>query len=260
MRTTIELDCSTVYDNSTPTTRLEPPILWISVDSSLCSGETWSNRTMAASNRDVVTAFVAVMLSLQSLTVTSDFLSPLVSPIFGSICKEANICGKGTCKISENSNFSYECECDDGWKQARPQDNDALKYLPCIIPNCSINQSCARTPSSVEQKAKQANASIFDPCHWIDCGGGSCSKTSAFSYSCLCGAGYYNLLNISSFACYSDCSIGMDCSDLGITVTNQSATSAPPAVGESDQSEGISIVHGRSLWLVLSIVSLISLT
>ncbi|KAG5078751.1 hypothetical protein JHK86_002816 [Glycine max] len=45
-------------------------------------------------------------------------------------------------------------------------DESGLKFLPRIIPNS---------------------------CHWVDCGGGSCNKTSMFSYNCECDAGYYNL-------------------------------------------------------------------
>jgi hypothetical protein len=52
------------------------------------------------------------------------------------VCKEVE-CGKGTCKLSKNSTFPFECECDQGWKKAFDSNDDGgMKFLPCIIPNC----------------------------------------------------------------------------------------------------------------------------
>jgi hypothetical protein len=51
------------------------------------------------------------------------------------VCKEVE-CGKGTCKPSSTSTFFFECECETGWKQARPDGGDHLNFLPCVIPNC----------------------------------------------------------------------------------------------------------------------------
>ncbi|KAL6581710.1 hypothetical protein OROMI_005724 [Orobanche minor] len=58
--------------------------------------------------------------------------------------------------VSSNSTFGYECECDSGWKQAGSQDDEYLKFLPCVIPNS---------------------------CFWTYCGGGSCNKMSIFSHT-----------------------------------------------------------------------------
>lgn len=52
------------------------------------------------------------------------------------VCKHAE-CGKGTCKAS-NSSIGYICECEPGWKQTRPEHDDDLKFLPCVIPNCEF--------------------------------------------------------------------------------------------------------------------------
>lgn len=87
-------------------------------------------------------------------------------------------------------------------------------------------------------------------CYWIDCGGGTCNKTSLFSRECLCEEGYYNLFNSSAFPCYHQCkqscsttkflhkrslkansnetcndhhvlgSIGADCPNLGLNLTD----------------------------------------
>lgn len=194
-----------------------------------------------------VIVLVAFLL-LQPLLATSDFLSPLLSPIFDDVCKEVE-CAKGTCKPSKNSTFFFECECDQGWKQALSNTETDLKFLPCIVPNCTLDYSCSEAPAPAQEKATKSNESIFDACHWVDCGGGSCNKTSMFSYNCECDAGYYNLLNVTAFPCFKECSLGMGCSELGISMTN-SSTSAPPALNDNSKSEGSSILQGSSLWLV----------
>lgn len=45
----------------------------------------------------------------------------------------------------------------------------------------------------------------FSVCRWTNCGGGSCNKTSPFTYDCRCSEGYFNLLNVSAFPCYKEC-------------------------------------------------------
>ncbi|KAI6683633.1 hypothetical protein NL676_029546 [Syzygium grande] len=122
-----------------------------------------------------------------------------------------------------------------------------LKFLPCVIPNCTLNYSCMKSPASAEEKTKQANESILNPCHWVDCGGGSCNMTSIISYSCLCDEGYHNLFNLDAFPCYTQCAIGMDCLNLGISSSNNTALA--PTLADSDGSRG-SLMRGSSHWLV----------
>ncbi|KAI4345683.1 hypothetical protein L6164_012783 [Bauhinia variegata] len=197
---------------------------------------------MALSN--TLITLVAFLL-LQSLSATTDFLSPLLSPVFDDVCKEA-ICGKGTCKLSPNNgSFPFTCECEPGWKQTSSDDDKDLKFLPCVVPNCTLNYSCSKAPSPAQEKAKKDNESIFDACHWVDCGGGSCNKTSKFSYNCKCNAGYYNLFNATAFPCFRQCALGIDCSNLGISLSNSS--SAPPAMNDNAGS----ILRGSSLWPVM---------
>ncbi|XP_061361309.1 uncharacterized protein LOC133305189 [Gastrolobium bilobum] len=199
-----------------------------------------------------VIAFVAFLV-LQPLSARSDFLSPMLSPIFDDVCKEVE-CGKGTCKSSKNSTFFFECECDPGWKQSPGSNDEAdLKFLPCIVPNCTLNYSCSNAPSPVQEKARKANESIFDACHWVDCGGGSCNNTSMFTYSCECNADYYNLLNVTAFPCFRECAIGLGCPDLGITMTNPSS-SPLSALNDGSKNEASSILQGSSLWLVMLII------
>ncbi|EEF45240.1 conserved hypothetical protein [Ricinus communis] len=183
-----------------------------------------------------IACLVATLVVLQSMIATSDFLAPLLSPIFDDACKKVE-CGKGTCKASSNSSFFYECECDPGWKQTRSDHDDTLKFLPCVVPNCTMDYSCVAAPSPIQDKSSKSNASVFDPCFWTDCGGGSCNKTSPFTYSCECTEGYYNLLNISAFPCFKECAIGMDCSNLGISMSNRSASPTPVLTESSNQEE-----------------------
>ncbi|KAK7279263.1 hypothetical protein RJT34_24310 [Clitoria ternatea] len=198
-------------------------------------------------------------LSATSSFATNDFLSPLLSPIFDDVCKEVE-CGKGTCKASKNSTFFFECQCEPGWKQAPSMDDIDLKFLPCIIPNCTLNYSCADAPAPVPEKTTKANASVFDACHWVDCGGGSCNKTSIFTYHCECDAGYYNLLNVTAFPCLRECSLGMGCSQLGISVKNSSNSAPPPAaLNDNSKNEASSNVQGSSLWLIMVIMFMANL-
>ncbi|KAL4324586.1 hypothetical protein GQ457_11G000230 [Hibiscus cannabinus] len=69
----------------------------------------------------------------------------------------------------------------------------------------TLNTACAAAPSPVQEKAAKSNQSIFDICRWTKCGGGSCNKTSPFTYDCRCSEGYFNLLNVSAFPCYREC-------------------------------------------------------
>ncbi|XP_054821027.1 uncharacterized protein LOC129319939 [Prosopis cineraria] len=201
---------------------------------------------MAFAIPSIVASLVFLLLLLQPLAATMDFLSPLFSPIADDICKEVK-CGRGACKSSGNSSL-YECECDPGWKQTRFSDDDKLKFLPCIVPNCSLEQSCTNAPSPAQEKAKNTTGSIFDVCRWVDCGGGSCNKTSMFSYNCVCEAGFYNLLNTTAFPCFKECSLGLDCKNLGISLTNSSNASPPPAL-DSNSNEAVSIIRGSFFWM-----------
>lgn len=191
-------------------------------------------------------ACLAVISVLLPTLALGNVLSPLLAPVADDVCKEVQ-CGRGTCKPSGNITFFTECECEPGWKHTLSSTDLHLNFLPCVIPNCTLNFSCMKSPASAEEKARQANKSIFNPCHWADCGGGSCNKTSIVSYNCLCDEGYYNLFNRTAFPCYKQCGIGLDCSNLGISSSNNTA-SAPPSAA-SDGSRG-SLMQGSYRWLV----------
>ncbi|KDO74474.1 uncharacterized protein LOC102621524 [Citrus sinensis] len=200
-----------------------------------------------------VIAFLAIFFVLQPLTAPSNFLSPLsplLAPAFENVCDKVT-CGKGKCKASQNSTFFYECECDLGWKQNTMAVDQNLKFLPCIAPDCTLNQDCAPSPSPAQEKAAKKNESIFDLCRWIDCGGGSCKNTSMFSYSCQCAVDHYNLLNTSTFPCYKECSIGMDCKNMGISVPLPPPPPPPTSLADSSENQAASNLLGNAHWLIL---------
>ncbi|EOA17409.1 hypothetical protein CARUB_v10005711mg [Capsella rubella] len=197
---------------------------------------------------------VAALLLIYQKTATCDFLSPLLAPVFDNVCKEME-CGKGKCKASSNATFMYECECEDGWKQF----DHNLKFLPCVIPNCTFDLTCgeAAPPTQPKTPPKDNNTSLFDACQWVDCGGGLCNSTMPFQYSCNCREGYDNLMNITTFPCLKQCALGMDCLNLGIPVSN-SSSSTPPALPDSSKNQGLNL-RGSSLWWITSLLLCVSL-
>ncbi|KAK8507319.1 hypothetical protein V6N11_069162 [Hibiscus sabdariffa] len=201
-------------------------------------------------------ALLAIFLALHLRTAKTDFLSPLLQPIFDDVCKEVE-CGKGKCNPSSNGTLPYyTCECDAGWKQtAANKDDDHPKFLPCIFPNCTLNTACAAAPSPVQEKAAKENQSAFDICRWSNCGGGSCNKTSPITYDCKCSEGYFNLLNVSAFPCYRECAIGMDCANLGISVSNRSTSVTPASSGNDVNRVGLKL-FGNCHWPIISVLLL----
>ncbi|XP_022722375.1 uncharacterized protein LOC111279662 isoform X2 [Durio zibethinus] len=197
--------------------------------------------------------FLAIFHVLHLKIAKSDFLSPLFSPMFDDVCKEVE-CGRGKCKPSLNGTLPYYiCDCDLGWKQIRADNDDYLKFLPCIVPNCRLNSACAAALSPVQEKQTKADQSIFDICRWTNCGGGSCNKTSPFTYDCKCSEGYFNLLNVSAFPCYRECAIGLDCAELGISMSNRSTSTAPTS--QNDVNQGSKLL-GKCHWVIILVLFL----
>ncbi|GAA0155914.1 hypothetical protein LIER_38180 [Lithospermum erythrorhizon] len=163
-------------------------------------------------------------------------LPPSLAPQLENICNEVN-CGKGKCEAAPGEPFSFKCNCDAGWKRTRfddDNDDDDLEFLPCLIPNCSLDYSCMPAPSPAPPVPN--NKSFFDPCYWTYCGEGTCMKnaTHSHTHTCQCNPGYNNLLNISAFPCYSDCALGSDCESLGVRVSRSSSNVSPG----NDDSQG----------------------
>ncbi|KAK6915430.1 hypothetical protein RJ641_020547 [Dillenia turbinata] len=170
---------------------------------------------MASPSTATLLALLMVVLPMTALGTNSS------TPFLDSLCNDVN-CGKGTCQVDVGQPFGYTCQCQTGWKRTRLDSDDGLLFLPCVIPNCTMDYSCMPAPPPMPPFPY--NYSAFDPCYWIYCGEGTCTKIGPYAHSCQCDSGYYNLLNISIYPCYSNCAIGSDCSKLGIKVESSSST------------------------------------
>ncbi|CAA0831401.1 Unknown protein [Striga hermonthica] len=182
-------------------------------------------------------SLVILVLLLPIATKGDDHIPPSLSPFFENLCNEVE-CGRGSCEAAPGYPFNFRCDCDDGWRRTRLEDDDErdLEFLPCIIPNCSLNYSCMPAPPPVPPNPH--NLSYFDPCYWVYCGAGSCTRNATHTHTCQCNPGYSNLLNISAFPCYNDCAVNSNsCGRLGI-VQGRSTSNTNPA-SENNQGGGL---------------------
>ncbi|KAG6645464.1 uncharacterized protein LOC122319044 [Carya illinoinensis] len=202
---------------------------------------------MASSSNMV--AFLAVMflvvLPMSSLGSNHTHLDDF----FDKVCEEVE-CGRGNCSADINYPLGFKCECESGWKRTR-DDNDDLTFLPCVIPNCTLDYGCQPAPPPVPQKENPHNISAFDPCYWVYCGEGTCTKNKTHTHTCQCASGYFNLLNISAFPCYGECTIGSDCSRLGITVQKSTTDGSG-----SGTNQATSFLPGEFHWIAILMASL----
>ncbi|MBA0843586.1 hypothetical protein Goarm_000760 [Gossypium armourianum] len=200
-----------------------------------------------------ILAFAALFLILLPVAVNGDLddLSPALSPFYDRLCDDVD-CGKGTCKANISYPLNYICECDAGWKRTQDDsdDDDDHKFLPCVIPNCTLDYSCQPAPPPVPQREVPRNSSLFDPCYWAYCGEGTCNKTATYKYLCECRSGFSNLLNRTYFPCYSQCTLGSDCSRLGITVESQEVT-PDGGVGKAN-----TFLPGKLHWVAIGMMSM----
>ncbi|XP_021742229.1 uncharacterized protein LOC110708406 [Chenopodium quinoa] len=198
-------------------------------------------------------AFAALLLISLAATALGD----------SEICSQVS-CGKGTCKSKPDYvPHGFTCECDSGWRRTRLSDSEEqyLQFLPCIIPNCSINYSCMPAPAPLPPiPTKPFDTAIFNPCYWVYCGEGTCTNSSDYKHSCECQPGSYNLFNVSHFPCYSDCAFGSDCSKLGINVTSNSKTSVTlgpsSSISQTSRSENHGMRSWKLNWIVITVISL----
>ncbi|GLJ44244.1 hypothetical protein SUGI_0924360 [Cryptomeria japonica] len=158
-------------------------------------------------------AFCAVVAALQ---------------IDSGLCKIVS-CGKGRCNHTASDQplgiIFPRCVCDDGWTQ--PSIGLSFSFLPCVIPNCSLDATCSKAAPAPAPRHRNSS-DLLHPCGYPVCGEGSCRKTSDYGYACDCDQGYENLLNMTAGPCIRACSIGADCSRLGISLTpSQTPTPTP---------------------------------
>ncbi|EXB93250.1 hypothetical protein L484_024594 [Morus notabilis] len=196
-------------------------------------------------------AFLAMILVALPITAFGDHWDDIAPTAAEEICKDVD-CGKGKCKAKWSLPLGFECECESGWKR-NDQDGDGdddQKFLPCVIPNCTLNYNgCQPAPPPVPEKEVPKNKSFFDPCYWAYCGEGNCVKnnTCNYNYKCECNSGFYNLLNNSIYPCYSTCTLGSDCSKLGIVANSSS---------DGDKNnQGTSFLPGKFHWMIIFMAS-----
>ncbi|KAG8373100.1 hypothetical protein BUALT_Bualt12G0135500 [Buddleja alternifolia] len=203
-------------------------------------------------------AFLAILLLLQSHIAAATLSTPVLASSGGDVCRE-NVCGRGKCEVSRDSTFGFECKCEDGWMQARSRDDNSFKFLPCVIPNCILNNDCFGAPPA-RNNEKQPNLSSFDPCYLIDCGGGTCKTTSPFTHMCECERGYHNLINSTAFPCYKSCAFGNDCPNVGREFEN-----TPPSILDPNPTFGNSIgqapilIQGANFSCLIAITSTLAM-
>ncbi|XP_050221034.1 uncharacterized protein LOC126671313 [Mercurialis annua] len=174
------------------------------------------------------------------------------TPLETAICNEVN-CGKGKCEGNILKPLGYSCECDPGWGRSSNEDvDDDLEFLPCVIPKCTLKYNgCQPAPPPAPQKTIPLNSSFYDPCYWMFCGQGTCSKNTTYNHFCTCDQGYSNLLNVSFFPCYNECAIGSDCASLGIKVSNSESSPGTPG------NPGSSILPGKYQWMMILLMPIL---
>ncbi|XP_024964975.1 protein jagged-1b-like isoform X2 [Cynara cardunculus var. scolymus] len=175
-------------------------------------------------------------------------MSPSLSPFFDKLCDEVN-CGRGNCSVDVAKPFNFVCQCDPGWKRTRSDNEDDLQFLPCVIPNCSLDYSCMPAPLP-SPPVPDNYSSIFDPCYWTYCGEGRCTKNHTYTHTCECNPGYTNLMNVSHFPCFSNCALGSDCRRLGIRVLD---ASSPPG----GSSQGTKFLPGGFYWIGITVIYMV---
>ncbi|GMY20989.1 neurogenic locus notch-like protein [Fagus crenata] len=201
---------------------------------------------MASSKLMAFIAMLVVLLSM--LALGSSDTSPL-DGFLEKVCEEVE-CGKGNCTVDTSYPLGFKCECESGWKRDDDDDSD-LSFLPCVIPNCTLKYSgCQPAPPPVPERENPRNISAFDPCYWAYCGEGKCVKNRTYTHQCQCNSGYYNLLNISVFPCYSECTLGSDCASLGIKVSNSTSSGDGSGTGQAT-----SFLPGKFHWIAILMVS-----
>ncbi|CAD6209658.1 unnamed protein product [Miscanthus lutarioriparius] len=198
-------------------------------------------------------ALVAVALLALSAVAAADFFSPL-APIFSPVIRQLHG-GGGT--------LGYRCDCRPGWTQLHV--GDSLRFLPCVIPNCSIDSSCsngspAPAPALALTPLPAPKNFSLDPCELAYCGaGGTCRKNgSGLSYHCECKEGHSNLLNMTMMPCFQNCSLGADCASIGIHPSSNSPPAPPGSESISNQSHAGApgSISQRILLPLLLVVSL----
>ncbi|GKD66401.1 hypothetical protein Tco_1308509 [Tanacetum coccineum] len=204
---------------------------------------------MASSIFSHTCSILLVLVFLSSWAKSENPMPFALSPFSDDNLCDAVNCGKGNCSVDITKPFSFVCECEPGWRRTRSDNEDELQFLPCVIPNCTLDYSCM--PAPPPSPPIPDNISLFDPCYWTYCGEGTCTKNLTYTHTCECNPGYTNLMNTSHFPCISSCAIGMDCRRLGISMLD---TTSPPS---DSSNQGTKFLHGGFHWIGFTVISVV---
>lgn len=171
------------------------------------------------------------------------------------ICNLVN-CVKGKC-VNSSSFPLYQCQCDEGW-----QSPFGASWLPCVLPNCSLNLGCSNTSSAAAPPATTPSSAV-GVCSVSVCGNGECTpeSNSNATYECKCNPGYINLFNKTDGYCLRECALGADCTNLNIPISGSSNPPPPPAPVPSSQNSNqgtklASLSRLMIMWATLASVGL----
>ncbi|CAK7340936.1 unnamed protein product [Dovyalis caffra] len=156
--------------------------------------------------------FVAMLLVVLPMVAMAD-VDGNWTAFYDRLCKEVD-CGKGKCVGNNSYPLSFECQCEPGWKQTQYDDDvdDDHRFLPCVIPNCTLNYgSCQPAPPPVPEKEAPNNSSFFDRTLGSDCAD-IIKVAKSTSGGTGTGAGtpgnpgemYFQVLNSGGRTCHSD--------------------------------------------------------
>ncbi|XP_031475026.1 uncharacterized protein LOC116247168 [Nymphaea colorata] len=194
--------------------------------------------TATAGIRLSATLLLLLFLLSRAAAASDDASPPLLYPsLLGDACSGVQ-CGKGTCIPTSHQIIPYACECEEGWTKLFR--SSAFDFLPCVIPNCTVDFSCTKPPIPALAPTDRLNFSIFDPCTYTYCGEGECVRTSNLFHRCDCREGYANLLNVTIFPCLSECFLTAECSSVGLFGNHSSSDSPSISPGSSNAELGLS--------------------
>ncbi|XP_052183535.1 uncharacterized protein LOC127795717 [Diospyros lotus] len=126
------------------------------------------------------------------------------------VCENKD-CGQGTCFATNTSVLGFDCDCHHGWKKMQL---GPLTFPSCVIPNCTLDFQCGNgAPPPPPPPPPPLN--LTSPCNFVWCGDGNCIVNGTGHY-CQCNDGSANLFNMTSTACFKQCSFGLDCNSLGL--------------------------------------------
>lgn len=169
----------------------------------------------------------------------------------------ANVdCQQGSCVPNDNFIvgvlFPYKCQCNPGWATLQKVVPILdVPSLPCNVPNCTLNMSCAGdSPVSAPSPSSPLTSANISTCLVPGiCGHGTCEPVAggASSFTCVCEPGYANVLNMTGGYCVSQCELNGGCQALNITLAGLSSPpppGAPPATPANQGCRGASFNSG----------------